>query len=181
MRWSDRDAGLNRQNHIPVVAVSTAQEGQATQDVIDNVTAKLKHLAALYRAKWLIHPSVEGNGENDQGDKGKGKGKEKEKEKEPEKDKEPEPEYEHELPTLYGLIIAHTIVSLVTLNATHPDQAVHSIALFDLSDEEHDVWNAFAIAIVVILARNYLVSLRQFDDGQGGPALPQNDNNDPDA
>ena len=218
IRWSHRDGGLNSRNHIPVLAISTATTGQSTQDVVDALTARLQHLAGLYRAKWRIHPTVEGSG--GKGDKGKGKAKEtdqekaeatdkgnaeatdkgeaketdkgkvketetpKEKEKEKdkgkgkEKEKEKKDEFEHELPTLYGIVIAHSIVSLVTLNAAEPDKPVRSIALFDLSDDDHDVWNAFAIAIVVILARNYLVSVRQFDGaGTGQPAAQ----NDPDA
>jgi len=162
IRWSERDAGLRRGKHIPVLAVSTAQAGQSTQDVIDSVTAKLQHLAGRYREKWRIHPSVEGSGENDHGDKEKGK----------------EDEFEHDLPTLYGLVIAHTIVAVVTLNATQPDKPVRSIALFDLGDDEQDVWNAFAIAIVVVLARNYLIGLRQFESESTGH---QQDLDDPDA
>lgn len=121
-----------------------------------------------------MQPSVEGSGQ--QGDKGKAKEKADENEKE--KEKENEDEYEHELPTLYGIVIAHTIVSVVTLNAAEPDKPVRSIALFDLGDADADVWNAFAIAIVVVLARNYLVGLRQ-SDGQGvGPPAARSD---PDA
>lgn len=180
IRWSERDAGLSREKHISVLAVSTAQAGQSTQDVIDSVTAKLQHLAGLYREKWRIHPSVEGSGENDPSDKDKGKDKEEEKVKEKEKEKQDpkEDEFEHELPTLYGLVIAHTIVAVVTLNANAPDKPVRSIALFDLSDDQQDVWNACAIAIVVVLARNYLVSLRQFDSQSA--EHPQN-TSDPDA
>ncbi len=164
IRWSERDAGLHREKHIPVLAVSTAQAGQSTQDVIDSVTAKLQHLAGRYREKWRIHPSVEGSGENDHGDN--------------ETEKEKEDGFEHELPTLYGLVIAHTVVAVVTLNATRPDRPVRSIALFDLGDDEQDVWNAFAIAIVVVLARHYLIGLRQFESESAGH--PQ-DPDDPDA
>lgn len=190
IRWSHRDAALNRQNHIPVLAVATATAGQDTQDAIDSVTARLQHLTGLYREKWRVHPSVEGGDENDQGNKGKekekeksqekGKGKEKKQSRQKGKRKQKKktnPDFEHDLPTLYGLVIVHTVVAIVTLDANHPDNPVRSIAQFDFSDEDHDVWNVFAIAIVVVLVRNYLTSIRELDLEV---AEPQNQS-DPDA
>ncbi|KAL9101568.1 MAG: hypothetical protein Q9187_009227, partial [Circinaria calcarea] len=71
-----------------------------------------------------------------------------------------EDQFEYELPTLYGLIIAHTIVAIVSYDvAVHHKDPLRSIAVFDFGDNDQDVWNAFAVAIVVVTVRNYLMDL----------------------
>ncbi len=71
-------------------------------------------------------------------------------------------------------------MAFVSHNAGTPDAPVRSIATFDFGDHDHDVWNGFAIAIAVILARNYLVGLRRFDDGSKGGVVGTQ-RSDPDA
>jgi hypothetical protein len=66
---------------------------------------------------------------------------------------------DHGLPTLYGLIIAHTIVALVTLDTSVEGKELRNIALIDYSKRDQDVWNGLAIAMVAIWARNQLKTL----------------------
>ena len=74
-----------------------------------------------------------------------------------------EVEFAHELPTLYGLIIANTIVAIVSYNVAVPHKALRTIAIFDFGDNDQDVWNAFAVAIVVVTVRNLLMGLEWED------------------
>ena len=77
------------------------------------------------------------------------------------------------LPTVYGFVIAYTTVSLITYDSNQPEREIKALALFDFMLDDQDVWNAFAIAIIVIWARDYLVSL-------GWDDVPQIAKNDPD-
>ena len=74
-----------------------------------------------------------------------------------------EEEFEHELPTLYGLVIANTIVAIVSYNVAVPRKDLRTIAIFDFGDNDQDVWNAFAVAIVVVTVRNFLMGLEWED------------------
>jgi len=161
IKWSERDGKLTTDQHIPVLAVATAKPGQSTQEVVDIVTEKLHALARRYRHKWRIHNSVEASGSEDPAGEGKND------------------EYEHDLPTLYGMVISHTIVAFVSHNAAVPDTPVRSIALFDFGDDDHDVWNGFAVAILVVMVRNYLMGLQNFgsETKRGG----ERKRSDPDA
>jgi hypothetical protein len=65
--------------------------------------------------------------------------------------------FEDEPPMLYGIIIAHCIVQLVTLDKWQPHKSLRPIAIFDLGDNDMDVWNGIAIAILICLARTYFI------------------------
>ena len=109
-------------------------------DVVNRLQKEIYELGALYRDEFRVVPSVEG---------GKSKAK---------SAKEDE-DFKHPLPTLYGLVVAHTVVALVTYDSAVEGKALRNLALFDFGDYEQDVWNAFAVAMIVIWARNYLVTL----------------------
>ena len=67
------------------------------------------------------------------------------------------------LPTLYGIVIAKSVLAVVTYDANQgpADEAqARTIALFDFADDSQDVWNSFAVAILLITARNYEIHLR---------------------
>lgn len=58
--------------------------------------------------------------------------------------------------TIYGIAVAGPIVALVTQNTRDPEsdaQGPKTMAVLDLSDTEMDFWNAVAIALMVIAAR----------------------------
>lgn len=61
-------------------------------------------------------------------------------------------------PIIYGIIIAHWITIFVTLDSSNPDAQVKTVAHFDFSVREMDLWNAFAIAILVQTARDYTMN-----------------------
>ena len=108
-------------------------------DVVRRLQEELFELGALYRDEFRVVPSGEG---------GKGQAKSEEDE-----------DFKHPLPTLYGLVVAHTVVALVTYDSAVEGKPLRNLALFDFGDYEQDVWNAFAVAMIVIWARNYLVTL----------------------
>ena len=92
--------------------------------------------------------------------------------------------YTHPLPTLYGIIISHTVVAVVaydpnstasysSLSPASPSftslpndpssslipPCLRTISFFDLGDGSYDVWNALALAIVIVHCRNALLDL----------------------
>lgn len=66
------------------------------------------------------------------------------------------------IPTLYGVIVSHTIMAFVSYDASFPDAPLRTVAIFDFGLEGYDVWNSLAIAIFVIHARNRLLELGEF-------------------
>lgn len=69
-------------------------------------------------------------------------------------------DYARPLPTLYGIIISSTVVTFWAYNPNQADAHVHGLAIFDFSNPVYDVWNSFAIAILVVHIRNVLLDLR---------------------
>ena len=69
------------------------------------------------------------------------------------------PRYVPALPTLVGLVIAHTVVAVVTYDAALENGEVRNLATFDFSEMGQDVWNAVAVGMVVVWVRDWLVRL----------------------
>ena len=68
------------------------------------------------------------------------------------------------LPTLYGIVIARTVMAFVTYDASQEEGDVRNLALFNWREEGQDVWNALAVAIMVMQAREWLINLNPLKD-----------------
>ena len=118
--------------------------------MVTRVTDQLYSLAAQYRDKWR-HPSCCPNSKIQ--------------------------DYTHDLPTLYGIIIKYSVVAIVTCDASVPDKPIRTMATYDWNKGAgQDVWRAFAVAITVVRARDYLVGLDE--EGELGEEIEESD---PDA
>lgn len=62
---------------------------------------------------------------------------------------------------LYGVIIRSSIALFVTLDSSKLDAEVRSIAHFDFNNKDMDVWNGFAVAILVVSVRNKMLEEMQ--------------------
>ena len=182
LSWALTDVGMHHRQRprvIPVHAISTMHRGQTTQGAIDTLAADLHELARRWRRHYNIHESVEGPEtltpqlSEDEGSEGIDKNTD-----------------HDDLPTLYGLLICSSLVMIVTMAAdTTPatasrhtpspspspspphsspgqtDPGLRMIATFDFSKTGEDVWNALAIAIVVMKIRNTMLQEYERDLG----------------
>ncbi|KAL8950620.1 MAG: hypothetical protein Q9222_003351 [Ikaeria aurantiellina] len=149
-KWTIADAGLSRIDHDPVLAIGTPAPHESVSSVMGRVTDQLHELGRQYRSTFFDHA-----------DPTTGK-----------------PVFSRELPTIYGAVITYTVVTLVTYDARFPGKQVQSMGTYDFSNPEQDVWHAFAIAIVFVKARDYLISMK--DEGRFQVELADDDV-DPDA
>lgn len=61
----------------------------------------------------------------------------------------------YEMPTVYGLLATHTVIAVVAYNPDHEEvRGMREIALFDFGLKDYDVWNAFAMALLVMHIRD---------------------------
>ncbi|KAI9703869.1 MAG: hypothetical protein M1836_007641 [Candelina mexicana] len=142
IKWSHQDSSIVKKNHIPNITVAISKPDQSTTVVERQVTSTLRALAAQYRDTFRIHKSVENDTSSESGS-----------ESEIEK-------YSRPLPTLFGIIVAHSIVAFVTHDSADPGATIRPMGMFDFGLRTMDVWNSFAVAILVVQARNFLVGLR---------------------
>ncbi|KAI4205762.1 MAG: hypothetical protein LQ350_000259 [Teloschistes chrysophthalmus] len=131
-KWTIMDAGLSRIDHIPMVAIGTAAHRESVDSVVGRVTDQLHELGRQYRAELYDYTDpVRG-----------------------------EPVYTRDLPTLYGAVITFSIVTFLTYDSNFPGKQVQSMGSYDFSNLQQDVWHAFAVAIVFVKARDYLIMLK---------------------
>lgn len=131
-KWTIMDAGLYHTDHIPVLAIATAAARESVPSIVGRVTDSLHDLGRQYRAHFFSHIDPESK----------------------------KTVFKKQLPTLYGVVITKHIVTFVTYDARFPGKAVQSMGNYDFSKLEQDVWHAFAAAIVMCRARDYLIELK---------------------
>jgi hypothetical protein len=135
MRWAEKDGGYRGLRYIPVLTVVAARTTQTTSSIIGSVASEMQFLAERHREHLVALP---GSGLNSAG----------------------QIEYAKPPPLLYGIVVAKANVILVTLDSASPDATLDHIQHFDLTRKAEDVWNGFAIAYIVIMARNYIMSIK---------------------
>lgn len=151
-RWSMRDAGLSKTEHIPAIAIATAVPKESVAGVVGRVTDQLHHMGNRYRSLWLDRKRSTETDDLQY--------------------------YIHDLPTLYGVVIKYSVVSLVTYDVAMPGQAVRCLGTYNFQKEGQDIWHALAVSIIFIRARNYLMELRE--EGELGDEA-NDDSTDEDA
>ena len=139
-KWSLVEAGLLKKGWVPVLAVDSGSQDMSADILLENMVKKLKRLEKSWNAA-----------SNNQ----------------------------VELPPLYGVIVSHTVMAFAAYvpesqdansennglqynDLTNKDNVVTTnslriIAMFDFGNARYDVWNAFAIAILVVHCRNVLM------------------------
>lgn len=134
-RWSMRDAGLSKTEHIPAIAIATAVPNESVASVVGRITDQLHEMGNRYRSLWLDRARSTVTDDVQY--------------------------YVHDLPTLYGVVIKYSVVSLVTYDVVKLGQAVRCLGTYNFLKQGQDVWHALAVSIIFIRARNYLMELKE--------------------
>ncbi|CZR63356.1 uncharacterized protein PAC_13253 [Phialocephala subalpina] len=135
IKWSERDGGYHQKRFLPVLVVVAAKPHEATSTISAAIEDQMKFLAERHRENLALdeeHINEVGQVEK----------------------------YRRQPPLLYGIIVARTMVIFTTMDAADPEAKVKHLTHFDFKDKPMDVWNGFAIAYTVIMARNYTMSIK---------------------
>ena len=150
IKWSEMDGGLKKLRIVPVLTVVAAAHREAIGSISASITQKMENLAQKHRdALMLDEPRTNEVGEIEI--------------------------YSRQPPLLYGIIVAQSMAIFVTLDSANPQAKIRHVAHFDFKDKDVNVWNGIALAIIVIVARNYLMSIK--DELESGDT----ESSDPDA
>lgn len=136
IKWSEMDGDFRKMRFIPVLAVVSARRKQTTDSLSTAITNQLMFLAQRHREHLAILPEGQID-ENGQVQK-----------------------YRRQPPLLYGIIVAQTMAIFVTLDSANPEASVRHMTHFDFKDKNMDVWNGFAVAFIVTMSKNYIMSIK---------------------
>jgi hypothetical protein len=135
IKWSEMDGGYFKKRFFPVLTIVTGKPNQPTEQISKAITDQMQLLAEQHRENLLLpEPQINELGEVEM--------------------------YRRQPPLLYGIIVAQTIAIFVTLDSSNPDAKLRHIAHFDFKESKMAVWNGFALAIICVVARNYIMSIR---------------------
>ncbi|KAI1006586.1 hypothetical protein K3495_g1634 [Podosphaera aphanis] len=137
-KWSERDGGYVKMRYIPVLATIAARPKQTIDSLSSAIDGKMRALAEEYRIAYT-NPQELHEGGHEYGEI---------------------ENYIRRPPLLYGIIVAQTIVILVTLDSSNPDATIRHMQHFDFTEKGTDAWIGLAIAMTVIVARNYIMSIK---------------------
>jgi hypothetical protein len=151
IKWAEFDGGYQNKKYIPITAIVASTPGQDVGSISKTMTDQLEALAAQHRKHLLVEGSNKGTASSAL------------------------MLYTRTPPLLYGVVIAGAKIVFITFDAAKDDSKPRTIAHFDFDHETMDVWNGFAVAIMVISVRNYMISIREdLDDDD-------TESSDPDA
>lgn len=128
IKWAEKDGGYNNKIYDPIITITAGKPNEDIAVIAETVESNMRHLASLQRKALLLE---EGDGNHPA-------------------------QFSMEPPLIYGIMIAGTVVVFVTLSSETPNAKVRTIAHFNYDDSTMDVWNAFAIAILVTATRNWM-------------------------
>ncbi|OBU00362.1 hypothetical protein VE01_01580 [Pseudogymnoascus verrucosus] len=141
IKWAEFDGGYQNKDYIPIIAIVASTPGQDIDSISKAMTDSLESLATEHREDLLLEGS-------DGGTPGGAPTL-----------------YARVPPLLYGIVIAGAKVIFITFDAAKEDSKPRTIAHFDFDQATMDVWNGFAVAILVVSVRNYMMTIREhFED-----------------
>ena len=182
IKWSHTDGDLLRRNFIPALIVETKSPRESVSSVVQRMTTKLQNLGYRYRDLYNHHrskPTTVGLGKSFPKEKARTKLTTAPRLVSPNPNPSPKSrrdDSDDDLPTLYGIIIAETIVTFITYNTNIPTKEIRPLQIFNFADSSQDVWNGLAVGILVVWVRNFLMA-------QGAEVLPEKEReeSDPDV
>ncbi|KAL8731633.1 MAG: hypothetical protein Q9166_003321 [cf. Caloplaca sp. 2 TL-2023] len=140
-KWTIKDAGLSRLNHIPLLTICTASPNESVDCIVGRITDQLQDYGRQYRHLFSAKDPETG-----------------------ELVKDPETgsnKYIMDLPTLYGIIIYQNVATVVTYDSRYPKKGVQLMNTNNFVDGDEDVWHAFSMAITMVKARDDLIRLME--------------------
>lgn len=133
IKWAEKDGGYNDKIYHPIITVTAGKPNQDITVIAETTEANMRHLASLQREALLLEEGDENH----------------------------PAQFSMEPPLIYGVMIAGTVVAFVTLSSETPTAKVRTIAHFNYDDSMMDVWNAFAIAILVVATRDWMTARKE--------------------
>ncbi|OCK78767.1 hypothetical protein K432DRAFT_427031 [Lepidopterella palustris CBS 459.81] len=147
IKWATTDGKVDASWNIPILAIESASKTTHISIIEENMKRKLGNLGAQFRDAFRVRPSVERH-----------EGKEDEYHSEHELTDWGE--FSHELPTLYGIVLSHTVMGMVSYDILAETPSLRTVAMFDFGKDGYDVWNSLAVAILVVHCRNRMMELK---------------------
>ncbi|KAI6247473.1 hypothetical protein HI914_04072 [Erysiphe necator] len=138
IKWSERDGNFSKMKFLPVLTMVMARPNQTVDALSIEIDKQMRFLAEKYREQFAI-PEAQIMGID-----------------KPRKEKL----YVRNPPLLYGIIVARTNIIFVTLDSAKSDATVRHLQDFDFQEQGTEAWIGFAISILVIAARNYMMSIK---------------------
>ena len=131
-KWAAWDGQYAKREHLPLFVIVEPREAGSTAALGELLTGKLRSLAERWREAYRIRPSVENSSIRQE-----------------------EEEYMAPLPALMGVLLKGSIAGVVTYHAQGLTSQ-KSVAVFDFSSVDQDVWNALGVAMLVLHSRDWL-------------------------
>jgi hypothetical protein len=131
IKWAENDGDYRKRRFIPVLSFVSAKPRQTTDSLSNKITSEMMFLARKHRENLALSTGEDGI-----------------------------VKYRRQPPLLYGIIVAQSIVIFVTLDSANPEAKVRHLTHFDFMEKRMVVWNGFAIAYIITMAKDYIISIR---------------------
>ena len=134
--WSEKDGGYSRVDFIPVITVVQAKPGETMSELSKKTTECMNDLAIQYREALAIPMKGKGNGKVNRAVM-----------------------YTRPPPVIYSILVLQRDFIFFTMDSKVEEDVPKLIAKFRCDDANMAFWNAVAIAILVVLVRDYMIPI----------------------
>jgi hypothetical protein len=128
IKWSQIDGGYHNMKFLPVILLVAGKRHHSIERITKNTKDQLNVLAQKHR-DYLALQSQEQLSSNEQ--------------------------FRRTPPIVHSITIAQWVTVFSSLDSSKPGAPIKTVAHFEFSDRRNDIWNAFALAILIVTARNY--------------------------
>ena len=132
--WSERDGGFYGKRFVPALYVYQAKANEEFDEISAAASKQMKLLARNHRSYLGVVADENGNVQLNPDTRAP--------------------------PLIYGIIIAQNKVFFMTHDSADPNSGVKLLHHFNLGDKKEGVWNGIAIALLVVAARKYNMSIK---------------------
>lgn len=135
VRWTEEDGGYSNLRFIPNTVIVTKKPAQTFEESSKDLISQMAFLAERYRTMLALPASKTS--------KLGGTAL-----------------YSRQPPIIYGITIVTSKVFFWTMDSAKVGARPRFIQHFEFAEEGMDVWNAIAVAIFLVMARNYMISIK---------------------
>ena len=174
IKWTEKDGGYYKMRFIPLLVNLAVDRSQPVDRISKSIIDQMNFLAVRYRQFYACQPPNGHLTEKPLNNNHLNKSSRKSPSKESDAG---HTSYSKELPLIYGIVAVGATTVFVTMDPADTEASPRTIAEFDFSDTQMDVWNGIAMAMIICFVRDKLIAIKEAGDMQPDDA----EESDPDA
>ena len=146
VKWAMEDADLQNRDLIPILTVKCSKRGEGYRKCLDRTKKEMHRLASLHRDRWEAARNEAGTANSEL--------------------------LPQQPPTIFGILIIQTTLLIASLPNCDDESEVQISVVLEYHEEGQDIWNVLTVSTLLMMIRNYLLTLNADKLSEGNAEDP---------